>query len=200
MIETQQSVLVHAPIGDIWTHVRDIERWAQIMPGYQNCEIIDDDNSRWTLKVGVGGLVRTVNVNVRVEEWAGPERARFTFKLKGDPVEGGGSYIATPRGPDATDLALQVQVVGSGPMAPMWEAMGGPVLPKFAQAFAEELRDDIYAALDITPPSPTAETERPPLLARVRAWLQGLVRRLFFGSARRRRERAPEEGRRSSDG
>ena len=47
---------------------------------------------RWTLKVGVGGLVRTVKVQVHVDQWDGPERVLFSYKLEGDPVQGGGSY------------------------------------------------------------------------------------------------------------
>ena len=63
-----------------------VQRWAEIMPGFQNCQIADEDNSHWVLKVGVGGLVRTVKVDVHVDRWAGPEEVDFTFKLQGDPV------------------------------------------------------------------------------------------------------------------
>jgi carbon monoxide dehydrogenase subunit G len=172
MIETEQRIIVRAPIGDVWNYAKDVERWAEIMPGYQECEIIDDDNSRWVLKVGVGGLVRTVKVNVRVDEWAGPERVLFTYALEGDPVSGGGSYRAISQGEDSTAIELHVRVTGSGPMAPMWEAMGGPLLPKFARSFAEQLRDRIEAILSDRPmPAPVAKR---PLWARLFAWLRGM--------------------------
>ena len=74
MIETEQSVEIDAAIGGVWDYVRDIRRWANLMPGLQDCAIIDENDSRWTLKVGVAGLVRTVKVDVHVEQWAGPER------------------------------------------------------------------------------------------------------------------------------
>lgn len=147
MIQTEQSVLVDADIDSAWHYAKNIPKWASIMPGYQECEIIDDDNSRWILKVGVGAMVRTVTVDVHVDEWAGPERVDFRVKLQGDPVEGGGSYLAAPAGPGKTNLTLKVHVKGSGPMAPMWEAMGAPVLSKFAKSFAEELRDMIEASV-----------------------------------------------------
>lgn len=143
MIETTQSALVAAPIGDVWSYVRDIARWAEIMPGYQTCDLIDDDHSRWTLKVGVGGMVRTVTVKVHVEQWDGPERVRFAYALEGDPVQGGGTYTARAVSPRETEITLFIQVVGSGPLAPMWEAMGRPLLPQFAKAFAGQLRDRI---------------------------------------------------------
>ena len=143
MIETEQSVVVGVGIDNVWSYVKDMERWASIMPGYRECEFIDDDNSRWILKVGVGGLVRTVKVMVHVDEWAGPEKVDFSFKLDGDPVQGGGSYRASPFADGETSVALKVRVEGSGPMAPMWEAMGGPLLPQFAKHFAGQLKAEI---------------------------------------------------------
>lgn len=146
MIETTQGVDVAAPVRATWDYARDVERWARIMPGYQSCEIVDADTSIWVLKVGVGALVRTVNVEVDVTRWAGPDEVDFTFKLRGDPVTGQGTYRAQAIQVDATRLELHVEVCGSGPLAPMWEAMGRPVLPRFARSFAEELKARIEAA------------------------------------------------------
>ncbi|GGB91031.1 hypothetical protein GCM10011494_06740 [Novosphingobium endophyticum] len=174
MIETRQQVSVIAPIDTTWSYARDVERWAEIMPGYQSCEIVDDDNSLWVLKVGVGGLVRTVKVDVHVDEWAGPERVDFSFRLRGDPVEGTGSYHALPEGDDRTQVILHVRVNGSGPMAPMWEAMGGPVLPRFANGFAEQLKARIELAAGTAAP---ASPIRLSMLGRVLAWLKRLFRR-----------------------
>src|SRR4030095_14559382 len=71
MIETEQTVTIREGIENVWDFARDLRGWAELMPGMQECEVIDDDNSRWTLKVGVGGLVRTVRVQVRVDQWDG---------------------------------------------------------------------------------------------------------------------------------
>jgi carbon monoxide dehydrogenase subunit G len=176
MIETEQTALVNAAIDDVWDYVQDIGRWAEIMPGYRECEIIDDNTSRWTLKVGVGGLVRTVKVAVNVETWDGPATVRFTYQLTGDPVQGGGTYQATSIAPDQTEIGLTVFVCGSGPMAPMWEAMGRPLLPRFAQDFANQLKEGIEKSVarrevaSTTPPEPAASG--------IWAWLARLWRRL----------------------
>ena len=140
MIQTEQTVTVDRDIDSTWNYAKEFQRWASIMPGYQTCELEDEDNSRWVLKIGVGAMIRTVKVRVHVDEWAGPERVGFSFKLEGDPVVGKGSYLAAPAGDGKTEITLRVQVEGSGPMAPMWEAMGAPVLPKFTRGFARELK------------------------------------------------------------
>ena len=140
MIETEQTVTIDAGIGAVWEHVSDIRRWATLMPGFRGCDLIDADRSRWTLKIGVGALVRTVTVDVYVARWEGPEQVDFAYKLDGDPVEGTGTYRAVAIGPDAAEITLAVQVEGSGKLAPMWEAMGRPLLPKFASGFAKQLK------------------------------------------------------------
>ncbi|WP_232496021.1 CoxG family protein [Novosphingobium kaempferiae] len=168
MIETSQTVTVAAPLEATWDYACAVERWAEIMPGYQSCEIADADNSLWVLKIGVGGLVRTVRVAVHVERWAGPQEVDFAFRLQGDPVEGSGSYRAKASD-GGTDVTLAVQVRGSGPMAPMWEAMGGPVLPRFARGFAEELKARIEAQAGGVAPKPVPA---PSLIERVIAWFR----------------------------
>lgn len=164
MIETSQTVPVHVPIGDVWEYVKNISNWAELMPGLQSCDIIDENDSRWVLKVGVGALVRTVKVNVHVEQWDGPGRVLFQFKLQGDPVSGGGSYLAKSLGASTTEMALALRVEGTGPMAPMWEAMGSPLLPKFALAFAQQLAEGIERASGVVA---QPEPVRRSLLARL---------------------------------
>jgi carbon monoxide dehydrogenase subunit G len=176
VIETEQRVVIAAGIDSVWDYAHNIERWADLMPGLQSCTLIDADNSRWTLKVGVGGLVRTVKVLVHVDEWDGPERALFSYKLEGDPVEGGGVYTASRMGAGETEVALKVQVVGSGAMAPMWEAMGKPLLPKLARGFAEQFKAEIERAADACAPARAAPSS---FFARLWSALRNLWRRLL---------------------
>jgi carbon monoxide dehydrogenase subunit G len=139
MIEAEHSTLVATGIDGVWNYVQDIRAWANLFPGCRECTVIDAHDSRWAIKVGAGGLVKTVNVLVHVDEWSGPERVVFSYKLDGEPVEGGGAYTAVRKGPDQTEISLKVRVVGSGPMAPMWEAVSRPLLPQLAKAFAGKL-------------------------------------------------------------
>lgn len=173
MIETEQTVVIDAALGDVWNYVSDIQRWAALMPGMRECEVVDASDSKWTIKVGVGGLVRTVRVNVHVDQWDGPERVFFSYKLDGDPVQGGGTYVAKAVGPHQTEIVLNVRVEGGGPMAPMWEAMGKPLLPTLAKGFANQLKEAIEAE---QAPAGAAAAEAPGGLL---AWLRRLWQALF---------------------
>lgn len=175
MIETTQNVVIERPLGEVWSFARDIERWASLMPGLQDCEIIDEDHSRWVLKVGAGGMVRTVAVLVQVDEWDGPGRAAFSYRLEKDPVEGGGTYTARSMDPDKTEVELHVSVIGSGPMAPMWEAMGKPLLPKLASGFADSFKKRVEQEGTDTVEQSLSVPER--VFARLLGWLNSLFGR-----------------------
>lgn len=161
MLETAHTLLIEASIDTVWDYVRDMRRWAVLLPGCKECVMEDTDNSRWILKVGAGGLVRTVNARVHVDKWDGPGRVDFSFKLEGDPVEGGGSYIANGKGSAQAEVTLQVRILGSGPLAPMWEAMSRPLLPRIAKSFATQLKDEIEkpAATPSGEPAPDSEAD-----------------------------------------
>jgi carbon monoxide dehydrogenase subunit G len=176
MIEAEHTLLVDVPITRVWDYVVNIRNWAELMPGLRDCDIIDENDSRWTLKIGVGGMVRTVNVAVHVDEWDGPERAVFSYRLEGDPVDGGGAYKAVPKGPDQTEITLSVRVVGSGPVAPMWEALGRPVLPQFVKAFASQLKARIEEASGAAKPAAAAA---PLPFAAIIRWLRKLWQAIF---------------------
>jgi carbon monoxide dehydrogenase subunit G len=178
MIDTEQSVPIRADIDRVWAFVRDIRNWASLLPGMQDCEVLDEDNSRWTLKVGVGALVRTVKLKVHVDRWDGPSQVSFSYRLEGDPVLGNGSYRATANGSGHTEVLLRLRVEGSGPMAPMWEAMSRPLLPQIANSFAGRLKDRIETATEGAPPEPASPPQRLPWIAALRGWFQSLRRAL----------------------
>lgn len=174
MIETEQSILIDAPIAGVWDYVQDIRRWANLFPGCRECKVIDEHDSHWILKVGAGGLVRTVNVRVHVDQWAGPERVDFSYKLQGEPVEGGGSYTARALADRQTEISLKVRVNGTGPMAPMWEAVSRPLLPQLAKSFAEQLKTEIEQVAGTAPAvAPAAEATGH------KHWLRRLLQALF---------------------
>jgi carbon monoxide dehydrogenase subunit G len=160
MIETAQTLSINAAIEQVWNYVQDMQRWAALMPGSQSCTVIDEHDSRWTLKVGAGGLVRTVNVLVHVDGWEGPERVNFSYQLENDPVSGGGAYVACRKGDLETEVTLHLRVEGSGPMAPMWEAVCKPLLPQLAKSFAGKLKTEIENACGTAPMEDVLDTEK----------------------------------------
>ena len=165
MIETEQSIVIDAAIGNVWKYVQDIRGWANLFPGCRECVVINEHDSRWTLKVGAGGLVRTVNVLVHIDQWNGPEQVIFSYQLEGDPVAGSGSYNAVRTPTHQTEVSFKVRVEGSGAMAPMWEAICRPLLPQLAKSFAGRLKDEIEQNTDAPVSQEIVPADKPSLLA-----------------------------------
>lgn len=160
MIEAEHSIGIDASINAVWNYVKDIERWANLFPGCQECQVIDDNESQWVIKVGAGGMVKTVNVQVQVTEWAGPEVVNFSFKLQNEPVTGKGRYRASKVSAGQTEITLEVEVTGTGSMAPMWEAMSKPLLPQLAKSFASSLKAEIEQSAAVAPTTSFTEKLR----------------------------------------
>lgn len=179
MLETQQSITIDAGIDRVWSYVSEIPKWANLMPGCQDCTVIDAHDSRWVLKVGVGGLVRTVRVLVHVDEWDAPGRVGFSYRLDGDPVNGTGSYIALRKSAQETDVSFSLRVIGSGPLAPMWEAMCRPLLPQLARSFAGKLKAEIERTPGAAEPPHSTESDAPSVVLRMAGKLRALWRAVF---------------------
>ena len=179
MIEAEKAFSIAAPIDNVWEYVRDIDRWAMLLPGCRECNIVDDHHSRWTIKVGAGGLIKTVDVLVQVEHWNdGPERVNFSYKLASEPVVGSGCYSATTNASGATDIRLQLRVEGSGPMAPMWEAVCKPLFHPLASNFSEKLKAEIEQFVGIEPSLPTKSNGLLALISNLLGWFRRLRLRL----------------------
>jgi len=174
VIETQHAVVIETDINHVWDYVQDIRKWANLFPGCRECEVIDEHNSKWTIKVGAGGLVKTVNVLVHIDQWDGPERVNFSYKLESEPVVGGGSYVATRQGANATEIKLSVRVEGSGSMAPMWEAVSRPLLPQLAKLFAGKLKSEIETVAGTSVSRDGTSTKTRSLFAAMVNWLRNI--------------------------
>lgn len=105
MPTAEHTQVIAAPLGAVWEFARDISNWAPLVTGYQSHEVRDERASVWTLKGEVGGLSRTVVLDVNVTEWAGPERVTFTLKGLTETFDGGGSFLAQPLGEAAAPVS-----------------------------------------------------------------------------------------------
>jgi hypothetical protein len=77
VIAAEHSLVINTGIDNVWDYVRDIDKWALLFPGCKTCEVIDAHHSIWNIKVGTGGLLKTVKVLVCVDQWSGPEKVIF---------------------------------------------------------------------------------------------------------------------------
>jgi carbon monoxide dehydrogenase subunit G len=145
------SVHIKAPLLEVWKYVSMPSNWAEQFPGFESfVEDVPESEYTWTVKVGLGGLVRTVKAHVTVTEWGEPNHVAFKLKGITEPITGEGTFDAQSTTDTLTEVTLRLSVAGSGNMANMMEAMARPVLPKLAQLFCARLRDEIERRAGVT--------------------------------------------------
>ena len=96
MPETEYTTTAKLPVEVIWDFVKEMDNWAIFVTGYQSHEKQNENDSIWILKGDVGVLARLLRFQVRVTEWAGPERVRFELEGLNETMQGGGSFEMAP--------------------------------------------------------------------------------------------------------
>jgi carbon monoxide dehydrogenase subunit G len=94
--ETEYTTTAKLPVDVIWDFVKEMDNWAVFVTGYQSHEKQNENDSIWLLKGDVGVLARLLRFQVRVTEWAGPERVRFELEGLNEPMQGSGCFEMAP--------------------------------------------------------------------------------------------------------
>jgi carbon monoxide dehydrogenase subunit G len=161
MIETDHSLVIDAPIGEVWAYASDIGNWASSMPGYESFEAVDELRSSWVLKVALGALTRRVQLNVTITDRREPDHISFELDGGSDPVEGRGTFTAAAKGPRQTSVAVSLAVWGNGPMAATMEAMSRPVVPRMTRVVSDSFKNAVEQTSSATlGAQPVPETAR----------------------------------------
>ena len=84
------------PIEKVWDFVKDMDRWAPLVPGYIEHEIINDKQSTWTFKGDIGIMQKTVKLQIDITEWTEP--SLVTFDLTGLNAREFGHYCKRGHG------------------------------------------------------------------------------------------------------
>ncbi len=145
MPDVTYPVTILAPLARTWDFVSDMRNWAELMPGYQAMDTIDDANSTWKIKGDVGILSKLVTLDVHIAEWVTREHVDFTYKCREEPLEAQGSLRAEADGARATRLTFYLAAQAGGMLGPVVNALLAKVLPGMARDFADAVKQKVEA-------------------------------------------------------
>lgn len=146
MTSVQRELVVDKDQDAVWAFVKDMGNWASQMPGYISHEILNNDDSVWTLHVNFGPFARPVVVDVHVTQWMAPSQVAFEVKGRSDPFRGSGTFNARKQ-TSGTAISLEFEAEGTGSMAKMISAMVPPVLNYIGDGFAANLARELNERL-----------------------------------------------------
>ncbi len=123
MAQVRHETAIAAPTGVVWDYVRDMDRWAPFITGYQAHERHSDTRSTWTVRGDVGPLARTVRFDVEITEWVEGEHVAFVLTGINEQMNGRGVFSTTgerPRPVEPSAVEPSAAEAPSPPPAGSW--------------------------------------------------------------------------------
>ena len=184
-MKVTEEFIVQEPPQRLWEFFEQIDRVARCLPGVEDVEVIDTDNSRLRVSQALGPMTATFDLKMRITDRQ-PGRA-MQFTAIGRSVRGAAGNIRTANvvrleevdGGEATRVHLDADVALGGMIGSVGQKVvakqAGKVTKTFAETLQRELRGDGPAPTGAPAPAPAAAS-RQPSPARAAPVTKGLVR------------------------
>ncbi len=132
------------PIEKIWEFVSDMNRWAPLVPGYIEHEILSETQSTWIFKGDIGIMQKIVKLQIDITEWREPTLVTFDLKGLNENFAGEGYFQADAISESKTKMTGNLDIASKGMMAPMINT----ILKNFVPKTAEDLTKAIAAEIE----------------------------------------------------
>ncbi|GGA65810.1 CoxG family protein [Ornithinibacillus halotolerans] len=137
------SAEVDLPIESIWSFVSDMNKWAPLVPGYIEHNVINEKQSTWKFRGDVGKLKKTVSMRIDITEWKEPTTVRFTLTGLSENVSGNGFFEAETITAYQTKMTGNLHMKAKGMMGPIINPVLKTMIPKTAKQLTEAVINKI---------------------------------------------------------
>ena len=137
------SVELYISIDQIWEFVSDMDKWAPLVPGYIEHEIINENQSTWTFKGDIGIMQKTVKLQIDITEWREPTLVTFDLTGLNENFGGDGYFEAEDLGDNKTKMTGHLDITAKGMMGPMINTILKNFVPKTAEELTEAVANKI---------------------------------------------------------
>lgn len=138
-------VRIDLPIEKVWEFVSDINRWAPLVPGYIEHQIINERQSTWFFKGDVGRIQKKIGLTVHINKWVEPTSVTFDLKGITENVGGSGYFHAEKINAEMTSVTGCLNISAGGMMGPMINSVLKSVVPKTTIEFTEAVASRLMA-------------------------------------------------------
>ncbi len=137
------SVELPVPIEKIWEYVSDMNKWAPLVPGYIEHEIINDRQSTWSFKGDLGFMKKTVKLKIDITEWTEPTTVTFGLTGVSDNFSGNGYFNAEALDDHTTKMTGHLDITAKGAMGPMINTILKNFVPKTTEELSEAIANKV---------------------------------------------------------
>ena len=146
MAQASHTVTVPTTVENVWDFVSKIEQWATLVPAYKEHEQIDENKSIWRFEGSMKGLKKTVQMELNIVEFNGPNNIKFTLKGLTDNFTGSGQFQAEEMA-NGTEMTGTVEVNAGGISGAVLTPMIKMVLPKMTTRLTEKIARTIQSTV-----------------------------------------------------
>ncbi len=139
------EVVLDLPIEKIWDFVSEMDKWAPLVPGYIEHEIISDKQSTWTFKGDIGIMQKTVKLQVDIKDWIEPTTVTFDLTGLNENFAGNGYFEAEAISDNQTKMTGNLDIAAKGMMGPMINAILKNFVPDTAKDLTDRIAEEIVA-------------------------------------------------------
>ncbi|UII54237.1 SRPBCC family protein [Cytobacillus spongiae] len=135
--------VLELPVQAVWDFVSVMDKWAPLVPGYIEHEVINDRESTWTFEGDLGFMKKEICMKVHITSWQEPSKVAFDLTGINENFTGEGYFRATPIGENVTEMTGCLDISAKGMMAPVVNG----VLKSFVPNTATELTKGVSERL-----------------------------------------------------
>lgn len=136
-------VEIPVPIEKIWEFVADMNKWAPLVPGYIEHELLSERQSTWKFKGDLGFMKKTVKLQIDIQEWIEPTKVTFDLKGLSDNFNGGGYFEAEKIDDHTTKMTGHLDITAGGMMGAMINTILKNFVPETTTELTETIADKI---------------------------------------------------------
>ncbi|GED20581.1 CoxG family protein [Kurthia gibsonii] len=145
MATATHTTTVKAGQQQVWAFVSDMEKWAKLVPGYRNHEMINEKQSKWIFAGNVGVLKKSVEVQIDIINWEEPSKISFDLTGLTDKFTGSGYFTAKEIDAQNTEMSGFLEIKAGGIAAPVLNPIFSAVLPKATSMLTERVANKIQS-------------------------------------------------------
>ncbi|MFD2044820.1 CoxG family protein [Ornithinibacillus salinisoli] len=135
----KHRMTLEIPIWRVWDFVSDMDKWAPLVPGYMNHEIINEKQSTWKFIGDIGIMQKTVHLQVDITEWKAPSKVTFVLTGINENVKGNGYFEAESLNDKETNMTSNLNITAKGMMGPMINKVLKTMVPKMTKNLTENV-------------------------------------------------------------
>ena len=144
------SIEIDVPIQKIWEFIEDMNKWAPLVPGYIEHQILNERQSTWKFKGDIGIMQKTVSLKIDITEWIAPTKVTFDLKGISENFTGNGYFEAEAISDTKTKMTGNLDITAGGLMGPMINAVLKNFVPKTAEELSEAIANKIVEVNTVT--------------------------------------------------